>query len=138
MNELIRFGVSLPKQLLNKFDRFIQRKNYGSRSEAFRDLIRNQLLEETWDNAKSACGVITLVYNHHKRNLMDKLTEVQHDAGSVILSSTHIHIDHDHCLEVIIVRGNSKKVKRLADTLISIKGVLHGTFSKAPTGKEFT
>ena len=137
MDELVRFSVSLPRQLLEKFDHLLQEKNYGSRSEALRDLIRSQLLEETWDNSRLACGVITLVYNHHKRNLMEKLTEVQHDSENIILSSTHIHIDHDHCLEVIIVKGDSKEIKRLADTLISIKGVLYGALNKAPTGKEF-
>ncbi len=137
MDELIRFGVSLPNKLLDKFDKFISGKNYGSRSEALRDMIRGRMLEDVWDNSKSVCGVISLVYDHHQRNLMEKLTDAQHDCGDIILSSTHIHIDHHHCLEVIIVRGEAKKVKKLADTLTAMKGVLHGALTKAPTGTEF-
>jgi CopG family nickel-responsive transcriptional regulator len=137
MDELIRFGVSLPKKLLCKFDRFIHEKKYGSRSEALRDLIRNSLAETTWDDSKNICGVISLVYDHHHKHLLDKLTAAQHDEGEIILSSTHVHIDHHHCLEVIIVRGDSKKVKRLSEKMIAFKGVLHGSLTKAPTGAEF-
>lgn len=137
MDELIRFGVSLPKQLLDKFDRYIGGRSYKNRSEAIRDLIRQGLVERSWDDSKNACGIISLVYDHHHRNLLDRITDVQHDSGDIILSSTHIHIDHHHCLEVIIVRGPSKRVKKLSERLTALKGVLHGAFTKAPTGGEF-
>ncbi|MFH0799330.1 MAG: nickel-responsive transcriptional regulator NikR [Pseudomonadota bacterium] len=137
MDSLIRFGVSLPERLLKKFDLFLSSHGYGNRSEAIRDMIRQRLLDESWDVGKNACGVISLVYDHHQRNLLDRLTDIQHDAGEIILSSTHIHIDHHHCLEVIIVRGPVGRVKKLADRLIALKGVLHGSFSKAPTGSEY-
>lgn len=137
MDNLLRFGVSLPKRLLEKFDHFISKHSYKNRSEAIRDIIRQKLLDESWNASKCCCGVISLVYDHHQRNLLDRLTDIQHDDGDIILSSTHIHIDHEHCLEVIIVRGESKRVKRLADNLTAIKGVLHGAFTRAPTGSEF-
>lgn len=137
MNDLIRFGVSLPKRLLEHFDRFIGAHDYNSRSEAIRDIIREKLLDEAWDAGKNCCGVISLVYDHHHRNLLSRLTDVQHDEGDIILSSTHIHIDHEHCLEVIIVRGEARRVKKLADRLKALKGVLHGALTRAPTGAEF-
>ena len=137
MDTLIRFGVSLSKRLLEKFDRFSNSHRYGSRSEAIRDIIRQKLLEDSWDTGKNCCGIISLVYDHHQRNLLDHLTDIQHDDGEIILSSTHIHIDHKHCLEVIIVRGEAVRVKKLADRLTALKGVLHGAFTKAPTGSEF-
>ncbi|HPQ81567.1 MAG TPA: nickel-responsive transcriptional regulator NikR [bacterium] len=137
MDELIRFGVSLPKKLSQKFDRYISAKKYGSRSEAFRDLIRQKLVEESWGDTEVACGLVSIVYDHHKRNLMEQLTKIQHDAGDVVISSTHVHMDHHHCLEVIIFRGPSAKVKRMADSLIALKGVLHGSITRAPTGGEF-
>lgn len=137
MNKLIRFGVSLPQSLLAKFDRFLASHGYGSRSESIRDMIRQRLLDESWESGKNGCGVISLVYDHHQRNLLDRLTNIQHDAGDIILTSTHIHIDHHHCLEVIIVRGPVNRVKKLANHLIALKGVLHGTFTKASTGAEY-
>lgn len=137
MDTLIRFGVSLPKRLFEKFNRFLTTHGYKNRSEAIRDMIRGRLLDESWDVGKNGCGAISLVYDHHQRNLLDRLTDLQHDAGEIILSSTHIHIDHHHCLEVIIVRGPVERVKKLADRLIALKGVLHGSFSKAPTGSEY-
>lgn len=137
MDNLIRFGVSLHESLLEKFDSFIESHQYKSRSEAIRDIIRDKILGDSWSREKNCCGVISIVYDHHQRNLLDRLTNVQHDESDVILSSTHIHIDHHHCLEVIIVKGKTDRVKRLSDRLISLKGVLHGSFNKAPMGSEF-
>lgn len=137
MDNLIRFGVSLPQRLLEKFDKFIEKRSYKSRSEAIRDVIREKLLEESWERSKQCCGVISLVYDHHHRHLLDQMTDLQHDDGDIILSSTHIHIDHEHCLEVIIVKGEAERIKKLADSLTALKGVLHGAFTRAPTGAEF-
>ncbi len=137
MDTLIRFGVSLQKRLLEKFDIYIYKHSYKNRSEAIRDIIRKQLLDESWNESKNCCGVLSLVYDHHQRNLLDRLTDIQHDHGDLILSSTHIHIDHEHCLEVIIVKGDPVHVKKLADNLIAQKGVLHGSLTRAPTGSEF-
>jgi CopG family nickel-responsive transcriptional regulator len=136
MAELARFGVSLEKELLDKFDRLIKDKNYTCRSEAFRDLIRKELVEKQWREGKEIAGAITLIYNHHKRKLVNKLTDTQHDFGDIIISSQHIHLDHNNCLEIIAVKGSPKEAQKLADTLRSVKGVKHGTLSMSTTGKD--
>jgi len=131
---LIRFGVSIDKELLVKFDSFIKNKKYTNRSEAFRDLIRQELVQKQWKGSQEIAGAITLIYNHHKRELVNKLMDIQHDFGAVIISAQHIHLDHDNCLEIIAVKGNPKEAEKLADSLKSIKGVKHGTLSMSTTG----
>jgi CopG family nickel-responsive transcriptional regulator len=133
---LIRFGVSIDGDLLVKFDRLIKEKKYTSRSEAFRDLIRKELVHEQWRGGREIAGAITLLYDHHKRELVNKLMDIQHDFGRVIISSQHIHLDHDNCLEVITVKGSPAQARKLADSLKSVKGVKHGTLSMSGTGKE--
>ncbi|MDD5454157.1 MAG: nickel-responsive transcriptional regulator NikR [Candidatus Ratteibacteria bacterium] len=135
MSELIRFGISLPKDLLDKFDKFIKAKNYSNRSEAFRDLIRQELIKKQWQEGKEIAGTITIIYDHHKRELVNKITDIQHDYPKLIISAQHIHLDHDNCLEIIAVKGSPKEAQKLADTLKSMKGVKHGTFSVTSTGK---
>ena len=135
MADLVRFGVSLEKELLNKFDRYIKAKNYPNRSEAFRDLIRQELITKEWKSGKEIAGAITLVYNHHKRELVNRLTDIQHDFQKIIISNQHIHLDHDNCLEIIALRGSPKEAERLADTLKAVKGVKHGILSMSTTGK---
>jgi CopG family nickel-responsive transcriptional regulator len=136
MSGLVRFGVSLEKDLLDKFDKFIKTKNYPSRSEAFRSLIRQELIKKQWQEGREIAGAVTLIYNHHRRELLNKITDVQHDFQKLILSTQHIHLDRDNCLEIIAVRGTSKETQRLADALKSIKGVKHATLSMSSTGKE--
>jgi len=136
MAQLARFGVSLGKELLDKFDHLIKDRNYTCRSEAFRDLIRKELVEKQWREGKEIAGAITLIYNHHKRKLVNKLTDTQHDFGDIIISSQHIHLDHNNCLEIIAVKGSPKEAQKLADTLRSVKGVKHGTLSMSTTGKD--
>jgi CopG family nickel-responsive transcriptional regulator len=131
---LIRFGVSIDKELLVKFDSFIRNKKYTNRSEAFRDLIRQELVQKQWKGSQEIAGAITLIYNHHKRELVNRLMDIQHDFGAVIISAQHIHLDHDNCLEIIAVKGNPKEAQKLADSLKSIKGVKHGTLSMSTTG----
>ena len=138
MSKLIRFGVSLPEDLLEKFDRLIGVKNYTNRSEAIRDLIRQDLVSKQWREKGEVAGAITIIYNHHKRELLNKITDIQHDFQKMIISSQHIHLDHDNCLEIIAVRGNSSEVQKLADTLKAVKGVKHGTLSMSTTGKDLT
>lgn len=133
---LIRFGVSIDKGLLVKFDNFIKDKKYTNRSEAFRDLIRQELVQKQWEDNKAIAGAITLIYNHHKRELVNKLMDIQHDFGTVIISAQHIHLDHDNCLEIIAVKGSPKDAQRLSDSLKSVKGVKHGTLSMSTTGKD--
>lgn len=135
MANLFRFGVSLEKKLLDEFDILIKRKNYSNRSEAFRDLIRQELVKEEWTKNGEVAGAITLVYDHHKKELVNKLTDIQHDFQGTIISTQHIHLDHDNCLELIAVKGAAVNITKLADTLKSVKGVKHGTLSMSSTGK---
>ena len=137
MSGLSRIGVAIDTDLLSKFDRLIKRRKYTNRSEAFRDLIRDELVEDTWQSPENqVVGTVTLVYDHHVRMLNEKLTDIQHDHHHVILSTLHVHLDHDHCLEVLVVRGRSAEVRQVADTLISTKGVKHGRLTITTSGVE--
>ncbi|MDP8257810.1 MAG: nickel-responsive transcriptional regulator NikR [Candidatus Aadella gelida] len=137
MSELIRFGVSIEKDLLTRFDKLISKENYPNRSEAFRDLMRDKLVDEEWEKgAGEVAGVVTLVYDHHKRDVRNLLEDVQHDHHGLIVSGQHIHLDHDNCLEIIVLRGESDKVRTVAGALKSIKGVKHGQLAMATTGKD--
>jgi CopG family nickel-responsive transcriptional regulator len=136
MSEIVRFGVSLEKELLEKFDILIKEKKYPNRSEAIRDLIRENLVRREWVEGKEVAGAITLVFDHHKRDLVNILTDIQHDFHQLIISSQHIHLDHDNCFEIIVVRGKPIEVSELADKLRATKGVKYGSLSIATTGKE--
>lgn len=135
MSQLVRFGVSLEKELLEKFDRRIGEKHYPNRSEAFRDLIREDLVKKEWVEGKDVAGAITLVYDHHRRELVNKLIDIQHDFHELIVSSQHIHMDESNCLEIIAVKGNPKRIEELAYKMKSTKGVKHGSLVMASTGK---
>ncbi|TET42708.1 MAG: nickel-responsive transcriptional regulator NikR [Elusimicrobia bacterium] len=135
MADLVRFGVSLEKELLAKFDKHIKKNNYPTRSKAIGDLIRENLIKKEWIEGKEVVGAITLVYNHHKRELVNRLTGVQHDFHQVIISSQHIHLDEDNCVEIVVVKGKPKEVEKLAYNLKSTKGVKHGSLTMATTGK---
>ncbi|MBI5014145.1 MAG: nickel-responsive transcriptional regulator NikR [Deltaproteobacteria bacterium] len=136
MSDVIRFGISADERLLQRFDALIAAKGYVNRSEAIRDLIRNSLVEEQWSRGdEEAVGTVTLVYNHHTRDLADKLTEHQHSHHDAIISALHVHLDAHHCLEVVVLRGKAKEVKRLADELIGTKGVKHGKLVTTTTGE---
>jgi CopG family nickel-responsive transcriptional regulator len=127
MAELSRIGVAIDSDLLEQFDRHISRKGYANRSEAFRDLIRDDLVEQASEKPDtSVVGTVTMIYDHHVRMLNDKLTDMQHDSFHNILSTMHVHLDHDNCLEVLVVKGKAKDIRRIADALISVKGVKHG------------
>jgi len=136
MTNLVRFGVSLERELLEKFDRLMKERSYVCRSEAFRDLIRQELVRKQWQGGQEIAGAITLIYDHHKRELVNKLMDLQHDFGDMIISSQHVHLDHNNCLEIIAVKGSPKEAQRLADSLKSVKGVKHGTLSMSTTGKD--
>ena len=137
MSDVIRFGVAMPKALLGKFDSFISKRNYPNRSEAFRDLIRQVLVEEEWKlKNKETVGTITLVYNHHYKEISDVLTDLQHHYCKEIISCLHVHLDKDNCLEVLVLKGKSEKIKDVADRLIATKGVKHGKLICTTTGRE--
>ena len=135
MSELVRFGVSLDKALLGKFDRLIRARQYTNRSEAFRDLIRQELVKEEWEQDREVVGAVTIIYDHHQRTVLNRINDIQHDFLHIIISTQHIHLDHDNCCEIIAVRGRAGEVQRLSDALKSIKGVRHETLNMSSTGK---
>lgn len=135
MGELSRIGVAIDSDLLEKFDTLIATKGYTNRSEAFRDLIREELVEQAWEQPGSpVVGTVTLVYDHHVRLLSEKLTAMQHDFFGNILSTLHVHLDHDNCLEVLVVKGKAAAVRKIADSLLSTKGVKHGRLTITTSG----
>ena len=135
MGELSRIGVAIDSDLLEKFDGLIARRGYTNRSEAFRDLIRDELVEKAWESPESrVVGTVTIVYDHHVRLLNEKLTDLQHEFFHHILSTLHVHLDHDNCLEVLVVRGRAAEVRKIADSLISTKGVKHGRLTITTSG----
>ena len=136
MTELTRFGVSINSELLDKFDKRIESKGYINRSEAIRDLIREHLVEHEWAEDAETMGAVTIVYNHHVRELSESLVAIQHEYHSSIISSMHVHIDEHNCLEVVIIRGKGSRVKEIADKLVSTKGVKHGKLTMTTTGKD--
>ena len=136
MGDLSRIGVAIDSELLEKFDRLIGQRGYTNRSEAFRDLIRDELVQKTWESPESeVVGTVTLVYDHHVRLLGEKLTGMQHDHHKQILSTLHVHLDHDNCLEVVVVKGQASSVQAIAEKLISTKGVKHGRLTITTSGK---
>jgi CopG family nickel-responsive transcriptional regulator len=136
MPELQRFGVSMPEGLLEVFDEHLQQEGYRNRSEALRDLIRDHLIACRWaDSDAEVVGVITLVYDHHASGLDDHLTGLQHERHEIVLCSTHVHLDHHNCVEVIVVRGKGAEVQALANGLIAMRGVKHGQLSCTVTGE---
>jgi CopG family transcriptional regulator, nickel-responsive regulator len=137
LGKTIRFGVSLDSDLLEKFDSLSEERCYQTRSEAIRDLIRGCLVQREWEDlGKEIVGTVTLVYDHHQKDLAQKLTEIQHDALEAIVTSLHVHLDHHNCMEVLVLRGQGEQVRGLAQRLISTKGVKHGQLSLATTGKD--
>jgi CopG family nickel-responsive transcriptional regulator len=132
---LQRFGVSIDAHLLERFDKVIEQKGYTNRSEALRDLIRDSLVEQEWDENREIIGTITIVYDHEVRELSDTLTDLQHKYQKLFRSTLHIHLDEHNCLEVLVVQGKSRDVKNVADRLIGTKGVKHGKFTMTTTGK---
>lgn len=137
MNRLVRFGVSVDQPLLHEFDRHITQRHYTNRSEAIRDLIRDKLVADEWNEDRETVGTITFVYDHHVRDLAGKLTDIQHAYSGQILSGMHVHLDHDHCLEVLVVKGKGSQIKNVADALVSVKGVKHGRLTMTTTGQSF-
>lgn len=127
MTELKRIGIAIDGDLLEKFDSLIQERGYYNRSEAFRDLIRADLVNHvTRSKGVRVVGTLTLVYNHHARLLSEKLTDVQHEFHHLILSTIHAHLDHDNCLEVLLLRGKAENIEAFANKLIATKGIKHG------------
>lgn len=136
MEKIVRFGVSMEEKLLKIFDNYIKKESYKGRSEAIRDLIRRKIVEEEWKEKKVVAGSIILVYNHHKRELVDKIMDIQHDFHPFIISTQHIHLDKNNCLEIVVIKGKVEIIKNLFNSLSALKGVKYSSISKATTGKK--
>jgi len=137
MSDLIRFGVSIDDHLLKQFDQLVSSRGYHNRSEALRDLIRNELVQQQWkDDDAESVGTVTIIYDHHVRELSDQLIAIQHQYTSQIIAATHVHLNHDNCLEVIVVKGQTNVIRKIADNLISFRGVKHGKLVMTTTGKD--
>lgn len=139
MGKLIRFGVSLDEDLLKQFDALSAERGYGNRSEAIRDLIRNSLVHKEWEGGQAeVAGSLTLVFDHHTSNLSQRLTAVQHDFHEYIVASMHVHLDHDNCLESLVLKGPAPALRELSERLIATKGVKHGKLTIATTGQNLS
>ena len=137
LGELARIGIAIPEELLEQFDRLIERRGYATRSEAVRDLVRKELADEIAASPSAEVyGAVIMIYGHHARLLRDKLTDLQHQHHEAVMSSVHIYLDHDNCLEVILVRGKWASVRKVADALIATKGVKHGRFVLTTSGHD--
>jgi len=135
----IRFGVSLDSDLLEKFDALCEERCYQTRSEAIRDLIRKDLVQKEWeDQNQEVTGTMTLVYNHHQSDLAQKMTEIQHQALDIIITSLHVHIDAHNCMEVLVLRGPVRDVRNIAQRLTATRGIKHGKLSLSTTGKDLS
>lgn len=135
MKGLVRFGVSLEKGLLDRFDRHARKMGHTNRSKAIADLVRARLVQEEWEGTGEVIGVISLLYNHRQRELSKRLTRLQHDQYTRVLSSQHIHLDHDTCLEVVVARGKPGEIRKLAELMGAHRGVKHARLSMSSTGK---
>ena len=136
MGKLVRFGVSMDSDLLASFDELIEDKGYQNRSEAIRDLVRDNLVQLEWQKQdEQTVATVTLVYSHDVRELADKLLDLQHDTHALIVSSLHVHLDEHNCLEVLVLRGRAGEVAPVAEKLISTKGVRHGKIAMTTTGR---
>lgn len=138
MRGLYRFGVSLDKGLIEQFDRLIRRRRYSNRSEAIRDLIRESLVAQEWAEGGRVAGAITLAYDHHQRELIARLMDIQHDYAGLIVSTQHVHLDHHNCLEIVAVRGRARQAQQLADRLRAERGVKHVTLAMTTTGRRLS
>jgi len=137
MEKTIRFSISLESELSRKFDSWMKKNGYENRSEAVRDLIRDKLVEEEWkDDSKEVVAVLSLVYSHDSPELPRVLTDIQHQHHSLVISSTHIHLDKHNCLEVIIMKGQAGVIKKVASELLSLRRVKHGRLMMTTTGED--
>ena len=138
MTELIRLSISLEKTLCEKLDKMVKTSGYSNRSEYIRDLIRDRMVTDQWEKSEEVLGTITLIYNHHQRELSEKITDIQHNHHEQVMASTHIHLSHEICAEMIMVKGVAENISRLADILRQQRGVLHSGLTMSSSGQELT
>ncbi len=139
MSEVVRASLSIDSDLMSRFDQLIERSGLGNRSEVMRDLIRGRLMDEAWDSGEDgAVATVTLIYDHERRRLTRQMEDIGHAHHSEVMSSLHIHLDHHSCLEVIVLRGEPKNLRQIANHLMGLKGVLHGqaVFCRVPTNED--
>lgn len=137
MEKIVRFSSTISPKLLEQFDKILEERGYANRSEGIRDLVRNFLVESEWEEEDGeAVGSLTLLYDHDVRGVSDKLVELQHSHHANILSSMHVHLDQHNCLEVLVIRGQTKEIKKITDALIAARGVKHGKLVMTSSGKE--
>jgi len=136
MEKLVRFSISIENSLLKRFLAVAKKHGWDNRSKAIRNAMREMIVREEWEGDDEIVGTITIVYDHHKRELSERLTNIQHDHHDLVLAATHIHLDHDNCLEMIAIKGTAGKVQKIADAIIGTSGVKHGKLSATTTGKK--
>jgi CopG family nickel-responsive transcriptional regulator len=137
-NAVSRFSISMSRDLIRRLDAMTKAKGFPNRSHAIAQMVRENLIEHHGQvGAHEIAGTITLVYDHHKRNIQALLTDIQHDHGDLIIAALHVHLDHHHCMEVLAVRGPADKIREMADKLMIAKGVKHGRLTVTSTEKEF-
>ena len=135
MSDLVRISISLEAELADELDQLVEHSRYENRSEFIRDMIRERLVQREWDKGGEVLGTITLVYDHHQSGLTDKLNELQHDYHANVLASTHVHLDHHNCAEMIMLRGKPDVLRELTDGMRKLKGVLNAGFALGSAGK---
>ena len=136
MSGVTRFGISMDSTLLERFDQYLSGRGYSNRSEAIRDLVRDRLVQAEWSETREeTVGTLTLIYDHHQRELQNRLTGHQHDHHGLVVSTMHVHLDHHHCLEVLAVKGPAGDLRKLADEMLSLRGVKHGKLVMTSSGK---
>ncbi len=138
MSDLVRVSMSLDNNLLRGFDKYVRSEGYPTRSEALKTLMRQCLSEQAWAQNQLVAGSITLVYDHHRQGIVKRLMDVQHDFGSVIVSTQHVHLDHHHCLEIVVVKGKATQIKELVGVFKSMKGVKHNSLVMTAIGESLS
>lgn len=137
MSELVRLSISLEKPLMRQLERLVKKSSYANRSEFVRDMIRQRLVEEQWtDERQEVVGTITMVYDHHARQLSDKLIDIQHDYHDRVMATTHVHLSHDLCAEMIMIRGRADQIREIVNRLRQLRGVLHAELAMSSTGEK--
>ena len=138
MSDLARVSLSLEESLLESLAKLVEENGYENRSEYIRDLIREQLTREEWKSGGEVIGTLTLIYNHHQRGVTEKLVDLQHHSGEHVLASTHVHISHEICAEMIMLRGNGAGIVKLANAMKKLRGVLHAELAMSTTGEHIS
>lgn len=136
MSELVRISMSLENSLMQAFDEYVRLERYPSRSEAIKSLMRQCLAEQAWERNQLVAGSVTLVYDHHRQGVMKRLTDIQHDFGSVIVSTQHVHLDHHHCLEIVVVKGKAARIREMVTIFKTVKGVKQNSLVMTAIGKD--